>query len=287
MKWISFLAILLNMQVGLAQLSWSNLTGVSVSASGLCKNVATGWNNSGGFSVNHIATSTDGQVKYIIDTGTNKAFGLSNSDPDLHYTSIDHAFVFNSGQVEIWESGSMIGMFGMHHSLDSFRIKRQSSSVYYYINGMLVHTSSATSGNLHLDFAIDDMNECFDGFEVTMDSVYYPYCELLKAPDGGFYRTFDFKLRVKYDEEYSLQADKKLYYNIYNKLHTVVASASEGGTLSPAGSPVPDIDYGENYLTLDLASLTLTIGDFYLLEVINRKNEKRYLKFIVEQDLPN
>lgn len=280
--WLAMIAL-----PGFSQVAWADLTGLAISAGAPCKVLTTSWGNSGGFSVNYIASGGNGYVEYRMDSGAEKAFGLSLADADQHYTSIDHAFLFTGGNAEIWEGGAKVSVPGTYGNGDLFRIERTGTDIKYYINGGPVLTTSATSGDLHLDFAIGDSSECMGGFTVSMEEIYFPHCKLLQQPDAGYYRTFDFELHIEYIEEYSLQADKDLYYNIYDATHSAVASVSEAGTANPAGSPVVPVEYGSNYLTLDVGSLGLSVGEVYLLEVINRKQEKRYLKFVCEADIPN
>ena len=98
--------------------------------------------------------------------------------------------------------------------------------------------------------------------------------------DNHYYHALDKKLYVVYDEEYNQVANKKLQYRIYNDLHVRIAEVSATGTATPASAPQPLIVWGTNKLTFDLTNLSLASG-MYVLEVINSKNEKQYLRFKV------
>ncbi|OFY82857.1 MAG: hypothetical protein A3F72_01865 [Bacteroidetes bacterium RIFCSPLOWO2_12_FULL_35_15] len=105
-------------------------------------------------------------------------------------------------------------------------------------------------------------------------------CAIVKRElDGGYHIVYDGNLSFKYDEEYN-DLDGKLKFNIYNSHNTIVASNS---TMLPT-SAQPLVSYGDNRIKLNIASCTFTptgnLGSgFYILEVINEKNEKWYLRF--------
>lgn len=106
------------------------------------------------------------------------------------------------------------------------------------------------------------------------------YAPVKEVLDNSFYRAQARILRIKYTEEY--EVDKGfLIYNIYDKNGVVVKSS-----LPPMNSPSAGISKGDNYITLSLGSsgLNLTVNEFYTLEVMNHKNEKWYLRFLVLTD---
>lgn len=105
--------------------------------------------------------------------------------------------------------------------------------------------------------------------------------ELQRQLDGGYYVVPDGVLRLKYDEEY-IDTDGKLTYNIYNDKHEIVAM----NTSMPVASRPPVVP-GDNRYVLNVRSCTFSnltpygyLGNgYYVLEVINEKNEKWYLRF--------
>ncbi|OFY54969.1 MAG: hypothetical protein A2W93_00650 [Bacteroidetes bacterium GWF2_43_63] len=107
-----------------------------------------------------------------------------------------------------------------------------------------------------------------------------PYFAVLsEKPDGGFINTPGRRLRFYYQEEYNVQPEKNLEYKIYNSQMGVVASVSHDGIKTPTNSPSQEIKSGQNRIVLTLASLGLASQQYYLLEVINEKGEKWYLRF--------
>ncbi|MCW3071743.1 MAG: hypothetical protein JWO44_1633 [Bacteroidetes bacterium] len=104
-------------------------------------------------------------------------------------------------------------------------------------------------------------------------------CALLKKKlDGGYHNVTDGNLYFKYDEEYA-DTDGKLKFNIYDQQNQLVASNSTMPSLIQ-----PTVAYGDNRYSLNVLSCTfggtnrLSVG-MYILEVVNEKNEKWYLRF--------
>ncbi len=109
---------------------------------------------------------------------------------------------------------------------------------------------------------------------------YFPTAILKKKLDGGYYKAINGRLFFRFDEEYAESGD--LLFNIYDDEHTLVSSNS----MLPATLQL-QVVYGDNRYHLNTVGCDITpsgaLADgFYILEVINDKNEKWYLRF--EQD---
>jgi hypothetical protein len=94
------------------------------------------------------------------------------------------------------------------------------------------------------------------------------YANLRKKLDGSYYITDDRKIYFRYEEEYNASS---LTYNIYDYKNEIVLDEQDLA-LTKA--------YGENRFIIDLtgSDYCLPYG-IYVLEVINDKNEKWYLRF--------
>eukprot|EP01041_Mallomonas_annulata_P025494 gene25494-46538_t len=113
-------------------------------------------------------------------------------------------------------------------------------------------------------------------------NLFTPVKEVL---DGSYHLAKDKMLKIKYTEEYEVGSGY-LIYNIYDKSGIKIRSS-----LPPMASSSVAIKKGDNYITLSLSSSGLNLTsttDFYLLEVMNNKNEKWYLRFkiMVSSDTP-
>ena len=96
-----------------------------------------------------------------------------------------------------------------------------------------------------------------------------PHAKLSDNLDGEVYYLIDNKLYFVYDEEYSSTTIK---YNIYNKKH-IAYLTEQDQALTPS--------FGDNRFVLDFSSngcccLSERVN---ILEIINEKGEKSYLRF--------
>jgi len=77
------------------------------------------------------------------ETNTLRMIGLSNTNVDANYISIQFAiYLVNNGTVQVYESGSFRGTFGTYSTSDSFKITVESNVVKYYRNGVLFYIST-------------------------------------------------------------------------------------------------------------------------------------------------
>lgn len=106
------------------------------------------------------------------------------------------------------------------------------------------------------------------------------YALLKRKLDGGYYRTASKILKFEYKEEYNVaSSNNKLTYKIYDRQYTTVLGVDGNSTPIVSGSPLKTTMYGDNRFEIDLNSLGLVSGNFYVLEVANDKNEKQFLRF--------
>jgi len=136
---------------------WTDQVGVAVDGSTLTKTDVTGWSNSGAASVQTIAD--DGAVEFeAVDTSSRRIVGLSNSNTNADYNTIDYAiYISHLGSLQVYESGVKIDNFGTYQSGDILRVERIGSTVVYKQNGTIFYTSEVSStGGLIADVALYD-----------------------------------------------------------------------------------------------------------------------------------
>jgi hypothetical protein len=123
--------------------------GVSVSGNTLTKTAPTGWGNAGAASQNVLSASTDGWVEMTAqETNTFRMFGLSSSNVNADYTTIEFAiFIYTSGNVQIYENGNNKGNFGTYANGDIMRVERVGTTIYYKKNGTTFYTSLTSSNS--------------------------------------------------------------------------------------------------------------------------------------------
>ncbi len=89
--------------------------------------------------------------------------------------------------------------------------------------------------------------------------------------DGGFYTPVANRVLFTVEGEYNTM---NLKFNVYSKTHAVVLSNNTPNLANYINSTLHNL--GDNRYSLNVASLA---PGFYILEVINEKNEKLYLRF--------
>lgn len=102
------------------------------------------------------------------------------------------------------------------------------------------------------------------------------YAELNEAPGNGIYRLQNNNLYFTFFEPYHY--DQRLEFDIRDENGTMVLDATAGTT--PPSQFVVDHDRGENKVSLNLGSLSLTSGTHYQLRVFAGKGDIHYLTFL-------
>ncbi len=163
-------------------------------------------------------------------------------------------------------------------------------------NSDLFGASVAQIGDLNNDGLMEFAVGCIlddDGgtdrgavYIITLNKTFFKtfvssYVKLKQKLDGGYYNMYNKELHLQYTEEYEVSIYKKLAYNIYDKNHNLVGGVDLAGTALVAGSPLLSNSIGANKFDLNVVSLSLSINNYYTLEVFNDKNEKKVLKFKV------
>lgn len=123
--------------------TWTNITGASVSGGNLAKtSTTTGW-TAGASSTQTLSEGYFAEYK-VTNRTVNFAFGLSKTDPNVNYTSIQHALVLNSsGGLSVYESGSNKLTITTNALAvnDVLQVGIENGAITYYRNGTKVYTS--------------------------------------------------------------------------------------------------------------------------------------------------
>ena len=156
---------------------FAEILGLEAEGETLRKVAPTGWTNAGAVSVNKLEAGEYGWVEASTSTlGLRAFFGLSEQSADHHYNTIEYAAYFsNSNALMIYESGNHVQSVPGLNAHDVVRIERHGSTVYYKLNGEVIHVSSAPSvGELRVDLAFYDEGAELRGltFSKAADSVF-------------------------------------------------------------------------------------------------------------------
>ncbi|MDB5258458.1 MAG: hypothetical protein JWM14_3153 [Chitinophagaceae bacterium] len=143
------------------QVKWktSDLLNVIPSTNNLSKLQSNGNWDGGAASWNTV--SNNGYLQFNLgETNNYKAIGLSNTNLDANYTSIQYGFYLtNAGILQITESGTNRGSFSSYTATDTLKIAVESSVVKYYQNSILLYVSTvAPTLPLLVDVSIYNAN---------------------------------------------------------------------------------------------------------------------------------
>lgn len=124
--------------------------------------------------------------------------------------------------------------------------------------------------------ALDD--GCVDVVSTFECNAETDYAELRKKVDGGNILVMEGLLKFTYDEEYAI-AVNYLPFNIYNTQRSIVASSDGLGSVTGISTPLVYQEDDARYVIDISAVSSMSVGEFYTLEVIDSKGNKKYLKF--------
>ena len=136
---------------------WTEPVNVTVSANTITKSDGNYSWNADAISASTIPAGADGFVEATaLETNSYRMFGLSDSNPDSNFQSIDHAvYLMVNGTVSVYENGLHRGYFGPYQVGDVFRVQRTESNVTYLKNGTVFYSSQIASTNeVHMDVSI-------------------------------------------------------------------------------------------------------------------------------------
>jgi len=297
---------------------WTGVTNSTVSSvdRSLSKSSVYTACDAGAYSVNELAYSTSTewlefgvqmQAVFPFYGNADDAFiGLTETSGNLPSTlpqNIQYGMGFNSVLVPVFPPGGIYGTFisqGWYYVVvnaggvgtaymgysfnpnDRFKIEKTGNTIRFYRSGALINTPASLSllstSPMRVDASLCERGSAFLKPRVTFGCFMPLYAILKKEMDGHCYRCDRNQLYFKYDEEYQ-DTDKKLQFNIYDDKHDKVVSSA-----ALASSLVPVVYYGDNRYGINLNNTSYTGGTllspgYYVLEVINEKNEYWYLRF--------
>lgn len=137
--------------------AWTDLVGVTVNGNSITKTAANGWGTGGAASVNQLPANVDGWAEFTVDaTNGQRMFGLSDTNTDASFASIDYAWSTGIPQVYVYENGVLKGNYPGAVG-DVLRVERVGSTIYYKQNGVIRYTvTNGLSTNLIADAAINE-----------------------------------------------------------------------------------------------------------------------------------
>jgi RHS repeat-associated protein len=112
-------------------------------------NTTSAWGTSGFSSIQQLNAGQDGWLEFVaVETNLYRMIGLSSSDPNTNYTSINYAMnLTNTGAITVYENGTSRGSVGSYIAGDLLRIERRGTTIKYYKNNqpLPLYTSTVSS----------------------------------------------------------------------------------------------------------------------------------------------
>jgi hypothetical protein len=263
----------------------------------------------GGASSNNVLLSSDAgwaEFKPILNKQWGAlVFGLNNNDLSTNPTDNDHFFYVNTFDQQITHGhgvalsssylngpylasmssfGSVIGTPFFTSSADVLRVSKicptsSTMNFQFYKNNVLLASTVGSNSSVDLvaDISVNQRYQYISKPRLSFGCKQFEqYAVLYKKLNAGYYTCPNKKLFFKYNEEYN-DKDNFLTYNVYDKYNKIIINNS---------SKSLPVVYGDNRYTIDLAQSTILLtgasmpfNEYYILEVINEKNEKWYLRF--------
>ena len=160
-------------QNGTEEVIWSNAALVNVtSTSGLLRKIQGGNNwNGGAASFNKVENGGYFEV-VATETNTSRMIGMSTTNVDGNYTTIQYAFYLRSDAVlEIYESGTSRGTYGTYATGDVLKATVENNIIRYYKNGALIYNSGVIPTlPLLVDVSLNTVNSTINNVTVTNTS---------------------------------------------------------------------------------------------------------------------
>jgi PKD repeat protein len=113
--------------------TWTNIVSATPNGNSLTRNAGSGW--SAGASSRRALTE-DGYLSVSASTGGKRMIGLSDSDVDAHFNTIDYCLYMNIGSLELYENGVQRGSFGPTAAGADLRITISRGDIIYSRDGV-------------------------------------------------------------------------------------------------------------------------------------------------------
>ncbi|SHG63097.1 RHS repeat-associated core domain-containing protein [Chryseolinea serpens] len=131
-------------------IQWINVAGATVNADNtLTKVGANGW-TSGAASSNLLYAGVDGSVQFTY-TGPSTAYymvGLSRTDKDVNYNSIEYGIAYSNGVISVIQSGASVS-YGAPQANEVFKVVRTGNTIYYYRSSSATPMTTTTLSNIY------------------------------------------------------------------------------------------------------------------------------------------
>lgn len=226
-------------------------------------------------------TTTNNRVFWLI--GEHDPLGTFSPSSNLQYIEFYKGSAGNGIRIKYQTTGGSYTFATLSTvNTDKIRLIRTGSTITIQkndVNTTIFTLPVAYTGGMNIAVRSLAQNDgCLNvvsSFECVVET---DYAELRKNVDGGSILVLEGLLKFTYDEEYAI-AINYLPFKIYDKQRSIVASSDGQGNVTGISTPLVYQEDDARYV-IDLSTVSsMSINEFYTLEVIDSKGSKKYLKF--------
>ncbi|MFT5790937.1 MAG: hypothetical protein ACI9LI_000266 [Saprospiraceae bacterium] len=265
--------------------TWTGHSNVNTTSSPSFYKSGWGWATGGFISDVKILSQLDGFVEHTFTTINNRYYmiGLSENDPSYptSTTTLDYAWYVTPSlvQTRVPHLNSYINHSYTNGQNNVLRIEKIGCWAYFKLNGVVVVTHPIDPDK---EYYVGGMINSTGTNTIPISCSHKltssrRYATLSHKLNGGYYQVSDDKLYFEYYEEYK---DGDLEFHLYNENNNEETSINQAN-LTNLETNTNQKKYGTNRFQLDISTLNpSSSGEYYILEVINDKQEIFKLKFL-------
>lgn len=229
-------------------------------------------------------TTTNNRVYWLI--GEHNPLGTFAPNSSIPYIEFYKGIGGNGIQIYYDPgSGFTTQSLSTNHN-DKIRLVRSGGTFTIQKNDVatnILPTPGPSSGPMNISVRTLKLNDgcvnVLSTFPCRQEIAQISHAELKKGLNGGHTSAVEGKLKFTFDGEYEVISTTYLEYTIYDKDRVIKGNSDDQGNVM-SGSTALNYQFDDNRYTLDVSGMNLTIDEYYTLEIIDSKGEKKYLKFI-------
>lgn len=237
-------------------------------------------------SKNTLSVANDGSVVFSMDNISGIAGATYNEYmlslvPDTELSNHDYVWFgvgIQDNTAQIIQENNVVGSFQVSTG-DEIRVRKkgdvfsiEKDNVPFYSKTMDTRRIVEFCGRMNFTLQTVNLPSLYVTFPFVPEpiKVYKKYAELSKTPTSGVFKTDDEALNFKFQNQYAVVGNDALKFKIFDDTRTVVADHNS--------IYIPK-SYGTNWVQIPLNTAGLIDQKVYMMELIENKGEKYYLRF--------
>jgi RHS repeat-associated protein len=224
--------------------AWKDMIGITVNGNTLASNITSAaWGLSGAASIQQLPGGQSGWVEASFGKNTApRMIGLSDSNPDANYSTIDYAIYISGSTLYVYENNLNLGAKGTVVDTDVVRVERIGSTVYYKKNAAIVYTSTVPSTTLLMVDIAFNQNASLSNFRSSFGLTTQTVTKRFDYDHAGRLVNTWHKLNTNPEVLIAQNEYNELGQSVSKKLHTITTP----GSTPPNNAFAQVIDYRYN-----------------------------------------